>query len=58
VATSDNRNLLSALEVNWQAEMEGFQPYTALSKAEANPHRRNHTAFSDLSDHSVRLKVG
>jgi vacuolar iron transporter family protein len=41
MATSDNKKLLSALAANWQAEMEGFHTYTALSKAEADPHRRN-----------------
>jgi vacuolar iron transporter family protein len=41
VAASDNKRLLSALEANWQAEMEGFLTYTALSKSETDPHRRN-----------------
>lgn len=41
MATTDNKKLLSALEANWQAEMEGCNTYTALSRAEANPHRRN-----------------
>ena len=35
------RKLLSALEANWQAEMEGFYTYTALAKRETDPHRRN-----------------
>jgi len=38
---SDNKRLLSALAANWQAEMEGFHTYAALSKDEADPHRRN-----------------
>jgi len=38
---SENARLLSALDANWQAEMEGFHTYTALAKAEADPHRRN-----------------
>ena len=37
----DNKKLLSALEANWQAEMEGCNTYTALAKAEADAHRRN-----------------
>jgi hypothetical protein len=35
MAVSDNRRLLSALESNWQAEMEGFHTYAALSEHEA-----------------------
>jgi hypothetical protein len=31
MAASDNKNILDALEANWQAEMEGFYTYTALS---------------------------
>ena len=38
---STNRKLLSALEANWQTEMEGCHTYTALSKSEPDPHRRN-----------------
>src|SRR6202021_2808674 len=41
MAVSGNTRLLSALEANWQAEMEGFHTYAALSKGEAEPHRRN-----------------
>jgi Mn-containing catalase len=41
MAASDNKNILDALEANWQAEMEGFHTYTALSNREADPHRRN-----------------
>jgi VIT1/CCC1 family predicted Fe2+/Mn2+ transporter len=41
MAASDNKKLLSALEANWQAEMEGSYTYTALSQSEADPHRRN-----------------
>lgn len=41
MAATDNKELLSALEANWQAEMEGCNTYTALSRAEADPHRRN-----------------
>jgi len=41
MAASDNKNILAALEANWQAEMEGFHTYTALSNSEADPHRRN-----------------
>lgn len=41
MAASDNKNILAALQANWQAEMEGFYTYTALSKSEADPHRRN-----------------
>src|SRR6201996_3266540 len=41
MAGSDNKKLLSALEANWQAEMEGFHTYAALSASEADPHRRN-----------------
>jgi VIT1/CCC1 family predicted Fe2+/Mn2+ transporter len=40
VAASDNKRLLSALEANWQAEMEGFHTYMALSTSEADAHRR------------------
>ena len=32
MAVSDSKKLLSALEANWQAEMEGFRTYTALSE--------------------------
>src|SRR5271155_5602888 len=41
MAAFDNKNILDALEANWQAEMEGFHTYTALSNREADPHRRN-----------------
>ena len=41
MAASDNKNILDALKANWQAEMEGFHTYTALSNREADPHRRN-----------------
>ena len=41
MASSDNKNILAALGANWQAEMQGFHTYTALSKSEADPHRRN-----------------
>jgi vacuolar iron transporter family protein len=41
MAASDNKSILAALEANWQAEMEGFSTYTALSNGEADPHRRN-----------------
>jgi VIT1/CCC1 family predicted Fe2+/Mn2+ transporter/rubrerythrin len=41
MAASDNKRTLSALEANWQAEMEGFNTYTALSRGETDPHRRN-----------------
>lgn len=37
MAASDNKNILAALEANWQAEMEGSHTYTALSKSEADP---------------------
>lgn len=35
------QKLLSALESNWQAEMDGFHTYSALAKDAADPHRRN-----------------
>jgi hypothetical protein len=38
---STTKNILDALEANWQAEMEGFHTYAALSNSEADPHRRN-----------------
>jgi VIT1/CCC1 family predicted Fe2+/Mn2+ transporter/rubrerythrin len=38
---SERKKLRSALESNWQAEMEGFYTYTALAKNEVDPHRRN-----------------
>jgi VIT1/CCC1 family predicted Fe2+/Mn2+ transporter/rubrerythrin len=41
MAASDNKNIIDALEANWQAEMEGFHTYTALSQREADTHRRN-----------------
>ena len=41
MAVSDNKRLLSALEANWQAEMEGFHTYATLSEGEADAHRRN-----------------
>lgn len=41
MATGDTRKLISALEANWQAEMEGWHTYTALSKDEPDAHRRN-----------------
>jgi hypothetical protein len=41
MAVSNNRRLLSALESKWQAEMEGFHIYPALSEGEADAHRRN-----------------
>ena len=39
--TSANKKLISALQANWQAEMQGFYTYSALAKGEADPHRRN-----------------
>jgi VIT1/CCC1 family predicted Fe2+/Mn2+ transporter len=41
MTSSDLRKLLTALEANWQAEMEGFHTYSALAKDESDPHRRN-----------------
>ncbi len=41
MAALENKKLLSALEANWQAEMEGCKTYTALARGEADPHRRN-----------------
>jgi rubrerythrin len=41
MAETDNKRLLSALEANWQAEMEGFYTYSALAKGETDAHRRN-----------------
>ena len=35
------QKLLSALESNWQAEMDGFHTYSALAKDAPDPHRRN-----------------
>ena len=41
MATVDEKRILSALNANWQAEMEGFHTYAALSQRESDPHRRN-----------------
>jgi VIT1/CCC1 family predicted Fe2+/Mn2+ transporter len=41
MSNSETKKLLAALAANWQAEMEGFNTYTALAKEEADPHRRN-----------------
>jgi len=41
MAGSDNKKLLSALEGNWQTEMQGFHTYAALSASEADAHHRN-----------------
>ncbi len=38
---TETKKLLEALNANWQAEMEGFFTYSALSKDEADAHRRN-----------------
>ena len=38
---SETEKLLTALEANWQAEIEGFHTYTTLANEEADPHRRN-----------------
>jgi VIT1/CCC1 family predicted Fe2+/Mn2+ transporter/rubrerythrin len=38
---SETKKLLAALEANWQAEIEGFNTYTALAKEETDPYRRN-----------------
>jgi vacuolar iron transporter family protein len=38
---SRRSKLLSALEANWQAEMEGQYTYLALSEKESDPQRRN-----------------
>jgi vacuolar iron transporter family protein len=38
---SDNKRLLTALDANWQAEMEGHYTYSALAKREDEPQRRN-----------------
>jgi hypothetical protein len=37
MAATNNKSILATLEANWQAEMEGFSTYTALSKGEADP---------------------
>ena len=36
-----NTKLLTALEANWQAEMEGHATYKALAEKETDPQRRN-----------------
>ena len=36
-----NTKLLTALEANWQAEMEGHATYKALAERETDPQRRN-----------------
>lgn len=41
MAALGDKRVLSILQANWQTEMEGFHTYTALSKGEADPHRRN-----------------
>src|SRR6202171_1424046 len=41
MTSSDNKRLLTALEANWQAEMEGYYTYTAFAKDEVDPQRRN-----------------
>src|SRR5271168_2109821 len=41
MTSSEQTDLLAALEANWRAEMEGFHTYTALAKGEPDPHRRN-----------------
>ncbi len=41
MAALDSNRVLTVLHANWQVEMEGFHTYTALSKNEADPHRRN-----------------
>ena len=38
---TEKKKLLEALNANWQAEMEGFHTYSALSRDEADAHRRN-----------------
>ena len=39
--SSGGTKLLTALEGNWRAEMEGHLTYSALANAEADPQRRN-----------------
>lgn len=41
MTSGEKEKLLAALDSNWQAEMEGFHTYTALSQGESDPHRRN-----------------
>jgi len=41
VTEADKKRLLSALEANWQAEMEGHYTYSVLAKREDDPQRRN-----------------
>jgi VIT1/CCC1 family predicted Fe2+/Mn2+ transporter len=56
---SDNKRILSALEANWQAEMEGFHTYLALSRGEADPHRRNALRGLAMAEkHHADLWVG
>jgi hypothetical protein len=40
MAVSDNKNILAALEANWQAEMEGFHTYLLfpMVKPTLSPH--------------------
>ena len=41
MAETEKKKLLEALSANWQAEMDGFHTYAALSKGEEDAHRRN-----------------
>jgi VIT1/CCC1 family predicted Fe2+/Mn2+ transporter len=41
MSNSETKKLLAALAANWQAEMEGFNTYTAIAKEETDAHRRN-----------------
>jgi vacuolar iron transporter family protein len=55
MAVSDNGRLLSALESNWQAEMEGFHTYAAISEGEADAHRRNALRGLAMAENTMRI---
>jgi VIT1/CCC1 family predicted Fe2+/Mn2+ transporter/rubrerythrin len=59
MTSSDQGQLLSALESNWQAEMEGFYTYSSLAKDESDPHRRNALrGLASAEKHHAELWAG
>ncbi len=59
MADSDNKRLLTALEANWQAEMEGHHTYAALAKGEDDPQRRSALrALAAAEKHHADLWAG
>jgi rubrerythrin len=52
LSSQDRKRILNILESNWQAEMRGFETYSALAERETDPQRS--AAFRTLADAEQR----